>query len=198
MEHPVLTLHGRRSVRMRGYDYGQTGAYFVTVCAAGRECLFGEVVGDEMHSSKAGEIVAEEWLRCAFLRPRVTLDAFVVMPNHLHGILVLDDEGRGTVHRAPTSEAFGKPTSDTVPTIVRYFKAATTRRINLWRGTPAAGVWQRGYYEHVVSDEASLSRLREYIQSNLLRWALDRENPELQARSSSERGSRGPRKGRLR
>jgi REP element-mobilizing transposase RayT len=131
-----------------------------------------------MRLNELGEIVRDEWLKTAQLRPRVVLDAFVVMPNHIHGIIVLADR-RGTLQRAPTTfERFGKPTSDSIPTIVRLFKSATARRINEHRGTPGAPVWQRNYYEHVIRNEDSLTMVRRYIAENPLRWHLDRENPQ--------------------
>jgi REP element-mobilizing transposase RayT len=179
------TRHHRRSVRLKGYDYTQAGAYFVTIVTQDRACLFGEVVDGAMRLNEYGEIIRDEWVKSATLRPRVTLDEFAVMPNHIHGIITLADSnrqdtwaGRGTLQRAPTVEQSGKPTSDSVPTIIRLFKAATTKRINDLRGTPGTSVWQRNYYEHIIRDDKSLNRIRQYIRDNPLRWAFDRENPE--------------------
>lgn len=185
--------HHRRSIRLGGYDYAQAGGYFVTICTQDRVCLFGDVVNGEMWLNGTGRIVHDEWMRTPVLRPRVTLDAFVVMPNHIHGIIILGDghnavndgatAGRGTLQRAPTErgsavERFGRPTSDSIPTIVRLFKSATTKRINRLRGTPGAPVWQRNYYEHIVRDDESLGRIRQYILNNPAQWASDRENPQ--------------------
>ncbi len=171
--------HHRRSIRLKGYDYSQAGAYFVTICTQNRACLFGEVVDGQMRVNELGEIVREEWLRTGQIRPNVELDAFVVMPNHIHGIIVLRGyDRRGTLQRAPTTvERFGKPTSNTIPTIVRLFKSATTKRINHLRGTPGARVWQRNYYERIIRNDDELRRIREYIANNPLQWALDRDNP---------------------
>ncbi|MGQ9855011.1 MAG: transposase [Candidatus Oleimicrobiaceae bacterium] len=180
--------HRRRSIRLRGYDYSQPGAYFLTVVAHERQCLFGTMVDEEIRLSEYGVIVREEWLRTAILRPRVVLDEFVIMPNHIHGIIVLsDDGGMGTLQRAPTTqraptvEQFGKPTSDSIPTIVRLFKSATTKRINEMRGTPGTPLWQRNYYEHVIRSDESLNKIRQYIATNPLRWTMDRENPNRSA-----------------
>ena len=90
--------HHRRSIRLPGYDYAQAGAHFITIVTQGRECLFGQVVNGEMQLNSAGQIAQDEWLRTAVIRPRVTLDAFVIMPNHVHGIIVLSDDGRDTLH----------------------------------------------------------------------------------------------------
>ncbi|MCP9448369.1 MAG: hypothetical protein NNA22_12480 [Nitrospira sp.] len=170
----------RRSIRLKGYDYSQAGAYFITIVTQDRACLFGDGVGGEIRLNGLGEIVRQEWLRTGHIRPNVELDAFVVMPNHVHGIIVLHGDGRGTLQRAPTTvERFGKPTSNTIPTIVRLFKSATTKRINERRGTPGAPIWQRNYYEHIIRDDESLNRIRQYIAENPLRWHLDRENPYI-------------------
>ena len=170
----------RRSVRLTGYDYSQAGAYFITTCVQDRMLLFGEVVDGEMRLNEYGEIVRREWERTGKIRQDVGIDAFVIMPNHFHGIIVIDP-GRGTLQRAPTTERFGKPTSNTIPTIVRLFKSTTTRQINEHRGTPSIAVWQRNYYEHMVRSEKSLNRIRQYIADNPLQWAMDRENPNAVA-----------------
>ena len=175
----------RHSIRLNEYDYSQAGAYFVTICAHNRECVFGNVVKGEMRLNKYGRVVEAEWIETASIRNNVELDVFVVMPNHFHGVLVIvgggrDTVGRDTARRAPTAinERFGKPTSGSLPTIVRSFKSAVTKRINELRGTPETPVWQRNYYEHVIRDEGDLNEIREYIMSNPLKWELDRENPE--------------------
>ncbi|MCG8608579.1 hypothetical protein MJD09_26785 [bacterium] len=111
----------------RGFDYARSGAYFVTICAKERECLFGEVVGSEMVLNGFGELAKAEWLQTSQIRPDVVIDDFIIMPNHLHGIL-FPRSGRGSVHRAPTSEQFGRPTSNSIPTIIRSFKATVTNR----------------------------------------------------------------------
>ncbi len=129
-----------------------------------------------MHLNSQGEIVVEEWLKTGTMRPRVRVDSFVVMPNHLHGILVIrNDDGRGTLQRAPTVECFGRPTSDSIPTMIRLFKSATTKRINMMRGIPGASIWQRNYYEHIIRDEEELNQIREYIAYNPSQWDNDSE-----------------------
>ena len=169
----------RHSVRLHGYDYAQPGAYYITICTHGRQCLMGDIEDGQVRLNDYGRIVHTEWTRCAEMRCNVELDEFVVMPNHFHSILVIadDPQGRGTVHRAPTLEQFGRPVSGSLPTVVRYFKGSTTRRINALRGTPGAPVWQRSYYEHVIRDEQDLREIREYIAHNPAKWDLDSENP---------------------
>jgi putative transposase len=168
--------YNRRSIRVQGFDYTRAGAYFVTICAWKRACIFGEVPESGIVLSKSGEILKEEWLNTAVIRPYVTLDEFAVMPNHFHGILWLLRDEQGTARRAPTMERFGKPVTGSLPTIIRAFKAAVTRRISALRTSGKGEVWQRGYYEHVIRDDASLNRIRKYIINNPCSWELDREN----------------------
>jgi len=171
---------------LKGYDYAQPGFYFVTICTWRQTSLFGEIVDGEMRLNEYGDIVYQEWLQAAVLRPSVELDSFVVMPNHLHGIVILQDKCRGTLQRAPTIEQFGKPTSNSIPTIVRLFKSVTTTRINAARKTPGTAVWQRNYYEHVIRDEDELNRIRRYIEDNPLKWEMDGENPAARDTTGKE------------
>jgi putative transposase len=163
--------HHRRSIRLKGYDYAQPGAYFVTVCTWDRECLLCEVVDGETRLNEYGMAIHDEWLKTAELRENVELDASMIIPNHFHGNVVITD-GRGTARRAPTEE-FGKPVAYFVPTIIRAFKSASTKRINEIRSTPGAPVWQRNYYEHVVRNETELNAIRQYIRSNPANWTTD-------------------------
>ena len=164
---------GRRSIRLKGYDYSQAGAYFVTVCTHRRACLFGEIVGDAMRPNACGTIVMQAWDVLPTHYPHVALDAFVVMPNHVHGIVLFADDTLGAgLKPAPTHKHHA------LSEIVRAFKTFSARTINERRATPGAPVWQRNYYEHVVRDETALNRIREYIANNPARWADDPDNPQ--------------------
>jgi len=165
----------RHSVRLRGFDYRSVGAYFVTLNALRRACLFGDIVDDKMVLNHIGQIVETCWRAIPDHFARVLLDAFVIMPNHIHGILLKKGARRGTACRAPT-ERFGRPVPGSIPTVVRSFKSAATRETNREKGSSGAPFWQRGYYEHVVRDDEELNRIRRYIEENPLRWALDQEN----------------------
>ena len=170
----------RRSIRLPEYDYTQAGAYYVTICTLDRMCLFGDVVNGEMALNEYGRIARDEWIRAGELRPNVKTDAFVVMPNHIHGIVVIGDNDyrRGTMHRAPTkTERFGKPVAGSLPTIVRCYTAAVTRHINRLRNTPGAKLWQRNYWEHVIRNGREMEHIRRYIIENPMRWKDDGENP---------------------
>ena len=172
--------HHRRSIRLTEYDYSQPGAYFITICAYNRACIFGDILEGQLTLNQYGEIVNSEWLKTINMRTNLELDAFIIMPNHLHGIILISDfdHRRGTLQRLPTFERFGKPVSNSIPTIIRLFKSSVTKHINALRGTPGLPVWQRNYYEHVIRNEDDLSEKREYILNNALKWDLDSENPK--------------------
>jgi len=173
----------RRALRLRDFDYSQAAAYFVTVCTHHRECLFGEITDGKMLLHDPGRIVQAAWQALPQHYPHVCLDAFVVMPNHVHGIIILssmenvtEDLAGAGLKPAPT----GSPTiarRHGLPEIVRAFKTFSARRVNAARTAPGTPLWQRNYYEHVVRDEDELNRIREYIDLNPLQWDLDRENP---------------------
>ena len=182
--------HHRRSIRLSGYDYTSAGAYFITICTHGRDCLFGRVVDGEMQLNALGEIARAEWELTGRLRPEIELGPYVMMPNHFHAIIWMIDDRRGTARRAPTDagrtptdiarrapttthEQFGKPVAGSIPTIVRAFKSAATLRINQVRQTPGAPVWQRNYWEHVIRDEASYQNIAAYILNNPAQWEAD-------------------------
>jgi putative transposase len=171
--------HHRHSIRLQGHDYTKPGAYFVTICTHDRVCSLGTVADGQMQLNDWGRVVAECWAAIPIHFVHVTLDEWVVMPNHMHGIVIITDSvsGVGTRHcRAPTVEQFGSPVSGSIPTIVRSFRSAVTKRINLLRGTTAPPVWQRNYYEHIAQDEPGLSAIRRYIRQNPAIWNLDRDN----------------------
>jgi REP element-mobilizing transposase RayT len=183
-----VSPHQRRSIRVPGYDYAHPGAYFVTICAQGRVCLFGEVSDGEMRLNEYGRIVEQEWRQTAILRPYIELDAFVVMPNHFHGILIITEAGVGARRALPLPtdspemvRLFGKPPAQALSSIVGSFKSAVSRRVNVLRGTPGAAVWQRGYYERIIRNERELAAVREYIVNNPYRWADDPDNPALRS-----------------
>lgn len=147
----------RRSIRLRDYHYSRAGAYFITVCTVGRELLFGEVKDDEMALNELGWIVEEEWLQSARIRSEIELDAWVVMPNHVHGIVIIADESR----RGDRPVARGGPRPKSLGAMMAGLKSAVTKRINAMRGTPGALVWQRNYYEHIIRNESTLYWIRQ-------------------------------------
>jgi putative transposase len=197
--------HHRRSIRLKGYDYSQAGAYFVTICTQERDCLFGNVEDGEIWLNEHGQIVQAIWDDLPHHYAGVVLDAFVVMPNHVHAIVVIThnvDVGAG-LKPAPTKSGLAKPAptipapAETkpkhhgLPEIIRGFKTFSARRINEYRNTPGSPIWQRSYFEHIIRNEESLNRIREYITNNPLRWDLDRENPAAIASASNTNHQEG-------
>ncbi len=178
-------FHHRRSVRLPEYDYSSPGSYYVTVCTHDTFHLFGRILNGQMRRSARGEIAHREWFRFAELRQDVTLDAFIVMPNHVHGIIVIR-RGIPPTRDAPTVERLGKLVAGSLPILVRAYKSAVTKRVNEFANTLASPVWQRNYYEHVIRDEEELNRIREYIMTNPLRWGSDRYNTDSSNRSETE------------
>ncbi|MEW5942070.1 MAG: transposase [Chloroflexota bacterium] len=178
------TRYHRRSIRLREFEYSAAGAYFVTVCAYTKQRLFGDIMDGEMKLNPFGEILRDEWLRSEAMRPEIKLDAFVIMPNHLHGIVGIcraDEVSTWAHSRAPLQR-----TAKSLGSFVAQFKASATRRINAWRSKPEIRVWQRNYYEHILRNEAELDRARQYIVENPLKWELDRENPSARTIEDEE------------
>jgi len=169
-------IHHRCSIRLNGYDYTQAGAYFVTVVTQARESLFGEVAGGEMRLNRYGEIVLKWWDAIPEHFPNVETDAFVIMPNHVHGIIMIGDDrrGTGTVPQGGEIPPLRKPT---LGQIVAYFKYQSTKEINAMKGGPVTRLWQRNYYEHIIRNQQDLELTWLYVESNPAQWETDNENP---------------------
>ncbi|MBN1805650.1 MAG: transposase [Sedimentisphaerales bacterium] len=177
-------IHQRRSIRLNGYDYSQEGWYYVTVCAFGHKCIFSKIVDGQIQLYKYGQIIDKCWKWLAERYDYVHLDRYVVMPNHLHGIIFLKGGSRtaptiknksGSSLTAPTNTRKCKSLSS----LVGAFKTISTKQINIIRNTPGKKLWQRNYYEHVIRDEDELNHIRQYIAENSLNWRTDEENPEV-------------------
>ena len=156
----------RNSMRLADYDYALPGVYFVTICTHRRICLFGNVRDGAMHPNALGETVEACWRALPTHYSHVVLDMFVAMPNHMHGILWLRETSQRT-----TGKRHG------LPELIRGLKTFSARRLNGLRHTPGQPLWQRGYYEHIIRNEKSLIGIRDYIETNPLRWEFDEENP---------------------
>jgi putative transposase len=183
-------MNGHRcSIRLPDVDYGRCGLYFFTLCTINRDALFGSIDGEHVQHSPAGKIVCEEWLRTPIIRPGITLDEWIVMPDHFHAIVDIDeDKHRDTrcvgAHRCAPCHSVDdrskvmKRQPRSLSTLIAQFKATTTRRINEIRGTPSQKVWQRGYYERIIRNEVELDKLRQYIRDNPANWNTDPENAQ--------------------
>ena len=177
----------RRSNRLRGFDYTQAGAYFVTIVAQERTSFFGLVCSEEMRPNEAGRMACRIWESLPLRFPAIEMDSFVVMPNHLHGIVLIHQEPVGAplvgARRSATGES--RATTRVAPTlgdVIGAYKSLTT--VEYVRGVRTMNwppfhkrLWQRNYYERVVRDEESLESIRQYILDNPARWSLDPENP---------------------
>ena len=164
----------RQSIRLRNYDYHQAGAYFVTISVQGGEHLFGGIVDGEVQLNEAGRIAEGCWCEIPLHSPHVELDEFIVMPDHMHGILFIVHAADNATENQPASQEFGKLVSGSLPAIVRSFKSAVSMRIHKLAHAPDGPIWQRGYYEHVIRSEASLRTIQKYIAENPLRREEDR------------------------
>ncbi|MBW8010187.1 MAG: transposase [Chloroflexi bacterium] len=166
--------HNRRSPRLKGYDYSLPGAYFITICVKDRNCRLSTLVGEEVQLTKEGTIVKKVWEDLPEHFENIKLDRFVVMPNHVHGIVwILEDNEPhvGARHASPLPRSGPKPGS--LGTIIGSFKSAATKQINQFRNTTGSPFWQRNYYEHILRDDRDLFKHRKYIQENPIKWALD-------------------------
>jgi REP element-mobilizing transposase RayT len=144
----------------------------VTICTKDREDLFGHITSDEMYLNQYGKIVESSWKELPKHYPTIILDEFVVVPNHVHGIIIIINDLVGARHASPLQKK-----SNLLGNIIGSFKSAVTKKINEIRNTPGISIWQRNYYDHIIRNERSLYKIREYIRTNKERWAWDKENP---------------------
>ena len=198
---PKSSLPRRHAMRLRGYDYSQPGAYFVSICVQHRKCLFGTIIDGQMRLNEIGEIVVECWNRIPQHFPSVELGEYVIMPNHIHGIIASNIVGARSPRPieaehsiSPTVGARSpRPTENTknhtdeirsppLGKIIAYFKYQSTKHINQHHNMPGTRIWQRNYYDHVIRDDTDLQRIRQYIQDNPMKWALDQLHPDNPSR----------------
>jgi putative transposase len=189
-------VHHRRSIRLPEWNYAWAGAYFITMCTKGRECALGTIVDGTMILDEPGKIVNESWQWLEVQYPHVSLDDFTIMPDHLHGIIIINESRRGGSRSAPemggsaasiekggSAASIEMGGSRTAPTekrrvkplgrLIGAFKTVSTKRINEIRGTPGAIFWQRNYFEHIIRTDDDLNRIRAYIAHNVEQWALN-------------------------
>lgn len=170
-------LHHRQTMRLKGYDYSIPGAYFVTIVADNRRCLFGQIIKgaglepaptDQLILSPFGEIVFSTWNNLVNHNRGIELGAYIVMPNHIHGIINITEMDMNV-------GAGSKPAPE-LPEIIRQFKTFSARRINELRGTTGTPVWQRNYYDHIIRNSNELALVTDYILDNPRQWCEDPEN----------------------
>ena len=173
---------GRRSIRLPEYDYTQEGAYFITICTAGKRHLFGEIDAARMRFNELGHVADACWLEIPRHNRNVGLDYFVIMPNHVHGIFFITEQPKSPIGNIPqvtvwAQQAAPRRVPRVIPhslgAIVRSYKSAVSRKIHSLACHECLDIWQRNYYEHVIRNEDDLRRTREYIANNPAQWALD-------------------------
>ena len=188
-------IYHRRSIRLKEYDYSNPGGYFVTICTKNRECLFGDIKEGVIKLTSFGEIVERLWFEIPDHFENIFLDQFVVMPNHIHGIIIIFDEevqNAGVKNvgvqyieplHAPLQKSsqnrthqFQKIIPGSLGSIIRSYKSSVTR----WCKKNGHGYfqWLRNYYEHIIRSEKELTKIRQYIIDNPLKWEFDQENPK--------------------
>lgn len=193
-------IHHRRSIRLKGYDYTQVGAYFITICTKQKQCLFGDVVQAEMRLNSLGAIAFNTWQHIPEKFPHVELDYFVIMPNHIHGILIfhgmiVEPQLLVRARRASplqkaslseqeiSSESIQRPhgtTPKSLGAVVGWYKSSVSKSINRICNNSGQGlIWQRDYYEEIIRDETALNQIRKYILENPACWDDDPEHPPL-------------------
>lgn len=189
-------LPNRRSIRLKNYDYSQQGSYFLTLVTQDRLHLFGKIEDGEMILNSVGKIVEEEWKKTLELRSNITLGQYIIMPDHMHMIITIHSQIKSIsteewIHSNPKSP------SHTIGAIIRGFKGASTKKINLFlnrtgelpfaptselpfaqKDLPFAPttefyknkIFQRNYYEHIIRDQADYNRIEQYIIDNPINW----------------------------
>jgi REP element-mobilizing transposase RayT len=188
----------RQSIRLKEYDYAQPGAYFVTVVSHQRQNFFGEIIDGEIILNQVGEIVEQTWVDIPKHFPNVNVDIFVIMPNHIHGIINIIERGPvGATHESPLPESLPKSPKPEPPhksttlkprtlgVIVGLFKSTASKRIHSAGLINHHKIWQRNYYEHIIRDEDDHQQIADYIETNPLNWEYDHENLAMQNLSSS-------------
>jgi len=168
---PAATLGNRHSIRLPDYDYSLPGAYFVTLCTHERECCLGELTGGKVSLSPTGVVAETWWLQIPGRYPNARLDAHVIMPNHVHGIIFIT--GTEAMHEPPASAMDRRQML--LPKIVGYFKMNSAKQINGILGVAGRPVWQRNYYEHIITTDKEYDQIADYILSNPQNWQNDAE-----------------------
>ncbi|MCU7490596.1 MAG: transposase [Ignavibacteria bacterium] len=170
-------MEERHSIRLRDYDYRSFGYYFVTICAFERRNLFGYVQNEKVELNNLGNIVLEEWENSARIRKEISYDEYIIMPNHIHGIVIIDnphliheEKIKPPIQVNPAPPGF---LSKSLSSFISGFKSTVTIKARNIAGFNLA-VWQRNYYEHIIRNEKELYTIQNYIVTNPAKWELDR------------------------
>ena len=168
-------IHHRQSIRLKDYDYSQYGYYYITICTKNRKCYFGQITNGKMELSQIGEIVCHEWIKTPQIRKNIKLDKWIVMPDHFHAIVVIENDNVvdhvGACRGMPLQQ-FSQPKSQSLSMIINHFKSAVKRWCN--KNDFEYFQWQTRFYESIIRNKKQLNAIREYIINNPLKWELDR------------------------
>ncbi len=184
----------RKSIRLQDYDYSSAGYYFVTIVSHKRMNIFGQINNGEIILNRVGQIIQQTWLDIPKHFPNASCDIYVIMPNHIHGIIELIDDpyinhiynitemvnerSVGATHESPLPVTRSGPRPKTIGAIIGLFKATVTKQYHETGELTYKKIWQRNYYEHIIRDKRDYEKIYEYIESNPINWSLDEENPE--------------------
>ena len=164
--------HNRKSLRLKDYDYSKPGLYFVTICVKHELDLFGRINNGVLFPNKYGEIVIKSWLWIEKHYAQIQLDRWILMPNHLHGIIIIKNKEEWSMSSGGTRTATtgGLYKSKSLGRIIGAFKTVSTKQINLMRKTPGAKIWQRNYHDHIIRNKNEYFAIRQYIIENPKKW----------------------------
>ncbi len=187
-------IHHRKSIRLKEYDYTNPNWYYITICTHNKEHLFGRIVNNKIQLNEYGIIVNEEWLKTKEIRKNIDLDYYIIMPNHIHGIIIIeyneegatrwvapnndliipiDAKANGAIKKGASQRLTPTIQSNSLGSIIGQFKSVCTKRINKIDVMNTKPIWQRNYYEHIIRNDDDLYRIRKYIELNPLKWQLD-------------------------
>ncbi len=172
-------IHHRKSIRLNGYDYSQDGVYFITIITQNKKCIFGDIINNEMRLNDIGQIVKKYWLEISNYFPNITLDEYIIMPNHIHGIIIVDYCRGDPCGRPGRGQAVPLQNRSSIGDIIGAYKSLVANAcLNIYKSKNKImeKLWQRNYYEHIIRNEKSLNKIRKYIFNNSLKWEFDENN----------------------
>jgi len=170
-----MPRQARKQNRLNGYDYSQSNYYFVTICTQNRKYIFGDIANNEMILNDAGDMVNFWWQETFKKYKNISIDEYIIMPNHIHGIINIAVGARSP--RPDNNKIIGRGNrAPTIGNIIAYFKYQTTKQINESQNTPGKKIWQRNYYDHIIRNDKSLNNIRQYIKNNPATWNTDENN----------------------
>jgi REP element-mobilizing transposase RayT len=154
---------------LQHYDYSRGGIYYVTICSQNRECLFGEINKGHLKLNLIGKLIDHFWQKIDEKYSDVHIDQFIVMPNHLHGLIIIKNHCSHRGEATAPLQSLGK--------IIAWYKYESTKNVNRLCQSPGVRLWQRNYYDRIIRNENEYDRIKKYILNNPARWESDRNNP---------------------